>query len=108
MIPLNSSVSSIERERLPTYLSIHGGNDNNAGDDNDNDDGNQDIEDDDDDGNQDFNDDLAQLSDDVIIKVGRVKLICFSNSFRIILWQLECEVRGVRKFKFKFIFLWKL
>ena len=79
MIPLNSSVSSIERERLPTYLYIHGG------DDNDNDDGDQDIEDDDDDGNQDFNDDLAQLSDDVIIKVGRVKLICFSNSFRIIL-----------------------
>ena len=91
MIPLNSSVSSIERERLPTYLYIHGG------DDNDNDDGDQDIEDDDDDGNQDFDDDLAQLSDDVIIKVGRVKLICFSNSFRIILWQLECEVRGVRK-----------
>ena len=79
MIPLNSSVSSIERERLPTYLSIH------AGADNDNDEGDQDIEDDDDDGNQDFNDDLAQLSDDVIIKVGRVKLICFSNSFRIIL-----------------------
>ena len=99
MIPLNSSVSSIERERLPTYLYIHGGDDN---------DGDQDIEDDDDDGNQDFDDDLAQLSDDVIIKVGRVKLICFSNSFRIILWQLECEVRGVRKFKFKFIFLWKL
>ena len=79
MIPLNSSVSSIERERLPTYLSIHGGDDNDDGD------GDQDIEDDDDDGNQDFDDDLAQLSDDVIIKVGRVKLICFSNSFRIIL-----------------------
>ena len=78
MIPLNSSVSSIERERLPTYLSIHGGDDNDNDDD-------QDIEDDDDDGNQDFDDDLAQLSDDVIIKVGRVKLICFSNSFRIIL-----------------------
>ena len=46
-------------------------------------------------GKDDGDDDLAQLSDDVFIKVGRVKLICLCNCFGIILRQLKSKKMGI-------------